>query len=171
MSVLLLPEGLGFWHWYVWLATWFGAGLVEPLRAGLAVTSAVLVLFTPIQTRRVFWLTTLAVLTLAGTLAAGAWEGASGVSDDRLIVIDEVAGFAAAMAIIGAASWRIGGFTAIAFLALDRLKPWPFDLIEAVPGGIGVMLDDIALGLAIGVAVTVLRPIWRSRMVFQEHRD
>ena len=47
------------------------------------------------------------------------------------------------------------GGTRRTVLALDRLKPFPLDRIEGIPGSIGVMLDDISMGLALGLAVTI----------------
>jgi phosphatidylglycerophosphatase A len=153
MTILALPDGLLASQVFVLLSTWFGAGLVEPLRAGLAVASLAIVAALPVRSDRMAWTAITVVLALAGSWAAHVWGTTSGLSDDRRIVIDEVAGFAAAMAVAGAMRLRGAIAVAILFLTLDRLKPWPFDRIEAVPGGLGVMLDDIVLGLALGAAI------------------
>jgi phosphatidylglycerophosphatase A len=40
----------------------------------------------------------------------------------------------------------IVGFTV--FRILDAVKPWPIRLIDArIPGGLGVMLDDVLAGI------------------------
>ncbi len=42
--------------------------------------------------------------------------------------------------------WIILGF--IVFRILDILKPWPIKLIDSkVPGGAGIMLDDLVAGI------------------------
>jgi phosphatidylglycerophosphatase A len=153
MTILALPDDLYASQVFVLLATWFGAGLVEPLRAGLAVASVAIVAAVPLRSGRMIWAAVTVVFALAGSWAAHVWGATSGLSDDRRIVIDEVAGFAAAMAVAGTMRLRGAIAVALLFLALDRLKPWPFDRIEAVPGGPGVMLDDVVLGLALGAAI------------------
>ncbi|MBL0933240.1 MAG: phosphatidylglycerophosphatase A [Rhizobiaceae bacterium] len=159
MTLLPLPDGLDASAPAVWIATWFGAGLVDPLRAGLAVASVFALALTFRVSSRGIWLGLLLGTTIAGSWASGVWETATGISDNRLIVIDEVAGYAAVLAVIGGSGCRVSGMAALLFLALDRLKPWPFDRIEAVPGGIGVMLDDIALGFALGGAMLLVRQV------------
>jgi len=163
MTLLPLPEGLEASAPAVWLATWFGAGLVDPLRAGLAVATIFVIALTLGGPARGLWFALLLVTAIAGSWVSGVWEGATGISDNRLIVIDEVAGYAAVLAVLGGSGWRGPGVAALLFLALDRLKPWPFDRVEAVPGGIGVMLDDIALGLTLGGTMLFVQQVLRRR--------
>jgi hypothetical protein len=51
----------------------------------------------------------------------------------------------------------------LVFLGLDRWKPWPFDLAETIPGGLGVMLDGMVIGFALGTALIVARQFARRR--------
>ncbi len=150
IQFLPLPDMLTLADPAAFVATFAGAGLVEPLRAGLAVAPVAALAILWRSPGRAGWAVAALVAGLAGMLAADRWESVTGLYDDRRIVIDEVAGFMAAMAVLGARGWRVTAATAAAFLFLDRLKPWPFDRIEAVPGGAGVMLDDVAVGLALG---------------------
>ena len=136
------------WQWL--FATWFGTGLVEPLRAGLAVATAGICVILLSRTHRlaipVFGL----LILVAGVLVSTAIGEASGIKDDRRIVIDEVGAFVLGAAFLrGLGSLTIAVFGAI-FLLLDRIKPWPFHLFENLPGGWGVMADDLALGLILG---------------------
>ena len=67
-----------------------------------------------------------------------------GVKDHRAIVIDEIVAFLPLAALASASLW----LEAVAF-ALFRLfdiwKPFPIRLLEArLPGGLGVMVDDLA---------------------------
>ena len=144
------------------IATVLGAGLVEPLRAGLALTMAfpLIVVFNRMGVRPA---TAVALIVLAamGWWAAEAWSAATGSSDDRRIVVDEVVGVLAGAAIAGRMALVPLALFSVAFLALDRLKPWPFSATEALPGGWGVMGDDLVVAVALGLAVRLARLAWR----------
>jgi phosphatidylglycerophosphatase A len=155
IGLLPLPDGLGFATATTLVATVGGAGLVDPLRAGLAVGVVALVACVLYRPGRPGWAGLLTITTGAGLAASHRWGVLTGVVDDRQIVIDEVAGFAAAMLVIGRKGWRVIAATAAAFLFLDRLKPWPFSLAEGVPGATGVMLDDLVVGLSLGALMLV----------------
>ena len=62
--------------------------------------------------------------------------------DPGHIVIDEVAGQLLTLLLTGAA-WggAVVGF--FVFRLLDINKPWPANRFEALPGGLGVMADDL----------------------------
>jgi phosphatidylglycerophosphatase A len=45
----------------------------------------------------------------------------------------------------------------LTFLLIDRIKPWPFHVLEGLPAGWGVMADDLGVGLAMGAALLLLR--------------
>lgn len=140
------------WQWF--LATWFGAGLMEPLRAGLAVaTAGVFVLLLAGRGKLAIPLSGALVL-LVGVFVSTAIGEASGIEDDRRIVIDEVAAFILGGAFLQtvrqSVRWAaLAAFGAV-FLFLDRIKPWPFHYLEALPDGWGVMADDLGLGLFLG---------------------
>ena len=76
--------------------------------------------------------------------------------DDRRIVWDEIVGYWMTMAFVPFSRWAvIVGF--ILFRVLDVLKPWPICLIDKrVRNGLGVMLDDLAAGLAAAVILYLL---------------
>jgi phosphatidylglycerophosphatase A len=76
--------------------------------------------------------------------------------DSPRIVIDEVLGMAATM--FGnpiAWPWIIAGFALFRFF--DVIKLFPADLIDRrVPGGTGVMLDDLAAAIYANIVLQVL---------------
>jgi phosphatidylglycerophosphatase A len=73
------------------LAPWFGAGLIVPLRAGLVVFAMLPLLALAISLPR-YILPALAVLIFfLGVHVSSEIELATGIKDDRRIVIDEVA--------------------------------------------------------------------------------
>jgi phosphatidylglycerophosphatase A len=134
------------------MATWFGAGLVEPLRAGLAIaTAGLLVLVLPKRHALTVLFLGLPIL-LVGVVVSTSIGDASGLKDDRRIVIDEVAAFVLGAAFLTRFHRIVLVPFAGLFLFLDRIKPWPFHHLEALPAGWGVMADDLGLGVALGVA-------------------
>ena len=54
-------------------------------------------------------------------------------------------------AIDSAVWWYGAGF--ILFRIFDILKPWPVSAAERLPGGIGVMADDVMAGTLAGIAL------------------
>jgi phosphatidylglycerophosphatase A len=154
-SILPAPE-VGVVAFLV--ATVFGAGIVEPLRAGLAVLIAfpLIVAVNRLGPRIVVGVALL-VLAAAGWWAAEAWSAATGSSDDRRIVVDEVVAVLVGAALAGRLALGWLALFAVAFLALDRLKPWPFSATEALPGAFGVMGDDLVVAVALAVAVRLVR--------------
>ena len=93
-------------------------------------------------------------VTLIGTWAAGAADNVLGAMDSPTIVIDEIAGYLLAMFLIPFAWWAvIAGF--VLFRFFDILKPWPVNKLQDIPGGPGVMLDDIGAGIYTNVILQI----------------
>lgn len=66
-------------------------------------------------------------------------------------MIDEFAGmWVTCIFIKQAIPWVIAAF--IMFRLLDILKPWPIRRFERLPGGLGIVADDVVAGL-IGAAL------------------
>jgi phosphatidylglycerophosphatase A len=88
---------------------------------------------------------------LLGIPAASVAEKHFDKKDPRPCVIDEVAGQMVSLLLVPhAISFYIAGF--LLFRLFDILKPFPVRNAEKIPGGFGIMLDDIAAGLyALGV--------------------
>lgn len=87
-----------------------------------------------------------AVVSVVGIWAAGREEERAGVKDPRAIVIDEVAGML--IACCGhprTLPWVLGLF--LAFRVFDVLKPFGIDRLQALPGGLGVVADDLLAGV------------------------
>ncbi len=89
-------------------------------------------------------LLTLALLVL-GTLAAQRVEGLWG-KDSYRVVIDEVAGMWVGMLLIPVTGPRLlAGL--VLFRFFDIVKPLFIRKMEALPGGVGVMMDDVLAGV------------------------
>ena len=143
-------------------ATVLGAGLVEPLRAGLAVAMAfpVIVLIGRVD-RAVLTLLAVAGISALGWWASNVWEAGTGAADDRRIVIDEVAGALLGTVVARPPTLPLSAAFVVAFLSLDRLKPWPFSELERLPGAWGIMADDLVIGAALGFALRSLGRLFR----------
>ena len=86
------------------------------------------------------------VVTTLGFWSAGPAARAMGVKDPPAVVIDEVAGMMIGLALLPA-TWKtyLAGF--LLFRTLDIFKPGPIRGLERLPGGAGIMLDDLLAGV------------------------
>jgi phosphatidylglycerophosphatase A len=76
--------------------------------------------------------------------------------DSQHIVIDEVVGFLIAFAWLPF-TWQSVLAAFVAFRFFDVLKPYPISVLDArVKGGLGVMIDDVAAGLAANIVLQAL---------------
>ena len=91
------------------------------------------------------WIVSLTALFFVGVHAASAGESAWG-SDPPYVVIDEAVGFWATVFLLPpSVELGIAGF--FLFRALDIVKPPPARQSEALPGGWGVVMDDLVAGI------------------------
>jgi phosphatidylglycerophosphatase A len=143
----------------VW-ATWFGCGLspAAPGTAGslgaLAAAWAVHAGFAPPTG---FYCALAAALLLPSVWAAGEAARQLGIEDPGLVVIDEVLGQWVALA--GAAEFSLPQVAAafVLFRLFDIFKPWPVRQAERLPGGWGIVADDVAAGACAAAALWLLR--------------
>jgi phosphatidylglycerophosphatase A len=88
----------------------------------------------------------LAALTVLGVWASFAAESHFRRHDPGEVVIDEVAGQFLTLAATAASGWGVAlGF--VLFRAMDIAKPWPARRFERLPGGYGIMADDLMAGV------------------------
>lgn len=87
-----------------------------------------------------------AAVALIGIPAGTRLARATGKEDPSEVVIDEVAG--QMIALIGAPlDWKSLLTGLILFRAFDIVKPPPLRRLENIPGGRGIVLDDVGAGL------------------------
>lgn len=101
-------------------------------------------------------------LTLSVILSCwlcGKAETALGRHDDSRIVLDEIVGFWSAMAFIPATpATLLAGF--ILFRILDAFKFPPYGWLDRLPGGAGIVLDDVGAGITANLILRlVLGPL------------
>jgi phosphatidylglycerophosphatase A len=137
------------------LATGFGAGLtpIAPGTAGTAVGVLLCLLCVPLP-----WVLRLAVVVALAALSvyiSGKAEIIYGKKDDRRIVIDEITGFQVAMLPVAITGWHIC-LAFVSFRIFDIWKPYPVNSLQQLPGGWGVVVDDVAAGTYAGALVLIL---------------
>jgi len=133
------------------IATFFGIGLA-PLAPGTVASLAVLFLYKFILCGLPWPVLTgiLAFLIAAGTYASGAYSAEVGEEDPRKIVIDEAAGqFLVFLSV--PPTWLNLGLAFALFRFFDIVKPFPISRAERLPGGWGIMADDLAAAVAGGI--------------------
>jgi phosphatidylglycerophosphatase A len=129
------------------LGTWFGCGRV-PKAPGTAGTVGAIPLYLLLARTGPAGVGLAAmVATFVGVWAASVVAKQLASKDPQVVVIDEVAGFLVTMVPVRTVSWQavLCGF--VLFRLLDSLKPWPIRRAEELPGGWGIVLDDVVAGV------------------------
>jgi phosphatidylglycerophosphatase A len=135
-----------------WLiATFFGIGHLQPGSGTWAAAVTVMLWWAASRSLPAGWempaaLLISVVITLIGIPPSTVVARESGIKDPGFVVIDEVAG--QMIALIGVpVHWKylVAGF--ILFRSFDIVKPFPLRRLESLPGGTGIMMDDVGAGL------------------------
>jgi len=137
------------------LATGFGSGL-SPFApgtmgtlVGIPICLACLPLTWPARFLVVIVLSALAIYI------SGCAEIIYQKKDDQRIVIDEIAGFQVAMLPVAITGLNICA-AFVLFRIFDIWKPFPVNKLQDLPGGWGVVIDDVAAGIYAGVLMLAL---------------
>ena len=115
-----------------------------------------------------WWLIVLAVVLYAPAVwAAGVCERIYKKTDPGCVVIDEVIGQAITLAVIPASPAGLGGWKMwlaglIIFRGFDIAKPFPIRRLERLPGGYGIITDDVLAGVY-GAVILYLALRWGLR--------
>ena len=145
------------------LATGFYVGYV-PLLPGTmgSLLGAFLYWLLPNSTAPSF-LIVIAVLFLVGAWASTEVEKQTETRDNQKIVIDEVVGVLITLALFEKELiWMGVGF--ILFRVFDIIKLFPANYSERLPGGWGVMMDDVVAGVYGAVSLRLLYQLF-NRMI------
>lgn len=128
--------------WAVWFSTGGGVGF-SPRMPGTMGSLAGLILFIFFRRLSPLWFfLILTVLFLLGVYAADRSEPFFKKKDASEIVIDEILAILFVLFFtLPTALWWLAAFGAFRFF--DILKPPPTRLLEKLPGGWGVMMDDV----------------------------
>lgn len=134
------------------IATWFGCGLVPKAPGTAGTFGAIPLYFVVVRGGRIGVALAAIAVTLVGVWAASVVARDLDQKDPQRVVVDEVAGLLTTMLPVESASWRTVLIGVCVFRLLDILKPWPVRSLERLPGGWGIVLDDVAAG-AIGACI------------------
>jgi phosphatidylglycerophosphatase A len=138
-----------------WLvATWFGCGWVPKAPGTAGALGAIPLYLLVARGGRPAVIAAALVVTAIGIWAASVVERDLGKHDPQIVVVDEVAGLLVTMIPMAVVSWRtvLAGF--LLFRLFDMTKPWPVRRFERLPGGWGIVMDDVVAGV-LGAAVMV----------------
>lgn len=132
--------------WYGMTATFFTVGCFSKCPGTLGSIAACMLF---IAFRGIPW--QIIALTFAvGCVAADMYEKSSGTTDPGEVVIDEVVGywisaygFDMTYAIVALGLFRM----------IDILKPFPVNKAEKLPGGFGIMADDVVGGVIVNIVL------------------
>jgi phosphatidylglycerophosphatase A len=137
------------------LACGFGSGLapVAPGTFGTLAGVPICLLCLPLP-----WLGRLLVVLVLTALSVYVSSRAEEIyqkKDDQRIVIDEIIGFQVTMLPVTITVLHLcAGF--VLFRVFDILKPFPLNNLQKLPGGWGVVMDDVGAGIYAGVAMLLL---------------
>lgn len=157
-AVARLPVARLLRHPLGWIALGFGAGLSRwaPGTVGSAVAVVIWLAFLAVSPP---WIVQLgaALASIPLCILAADWAARRlGRKDPGCIVSDELAGqWIALLAVPPAWPWWLAAF--VLFRVFDIAKPWPMRRLERLPGGIGIVIDDIAAGLYAAAILLIAR--------------
>jgi len=129
------------------LASWFGCGYFPAARGtvGSAAALVIAVLLERYAGWRPWHFAVLAAVLLGpGIWAAGKEARRLARKDPPLVVIDEVLGQWLTLAGARVLNWKSYLAAFLLFRILDILKPAPARRLESLPGGFGIVADDLA---------------------------
>lgn len=130
-----------------------------------AATVAVYYLFAVVFAPEDAWLrgatvlAAVAVISVVGVWASRTVAEQTGDEDPSKVVIDEVAGQLLAVALLPVEPiWMLAAF--ILFRLFDVIKPFGIRRLEQIGNGVGIMLDDLAAGLATVILLLAAYVAW-----------
>ena len=130
---------------YRLIATFFYTGYF-PMASGSFASIFGAMIYIIFQNNPVVYFGLLIIFVILGFPAATYVEKNEGKKDPGCIVIDEVVGMM--IAFIGLPlNWPVVLVTFFVFRAFDMFKIFPGNRFEKIPGGVGIMLDDVMAGL------------------------
>lgn len=133
------------------LATFFGIGFLRPGSGTYASAVALLCWWGLSHFIAPGWLLPVEIIaaltiTLMGIHPSTVVERESGIQDPGFVVIDEVAGQMISLIAVPL-DWKYLLASFILFRGFDTTKPFPLRRLERLPGGTGIMMDDVGAGI------------------------
>jgi len=136
-----------------------GYSPVAPGTAGSLLALMALWLLPPVNA--VFFVSALGPLFLLGVWASSRVEAEEvrkgGKHDPSIVNVDEIMGMGLSVAFLPASMsriWLVAGF--LLFRLFDIVKPFPANRSQRLPGGWGIMMDDVIAGIYANAVLRVL---------------
>jgi phosphatidylglycerophosphatase A len=140
------------------IATWFGCGYA-PKAPGTAGSLAGLVIAIACGYAgygRGALLALTAILIAPGIWSASVVAKETNTTDPQIVVVDEVIGQWITLAGAATFNWKTYIAAFVLFRLLDMWKPAPARQLERLPGGWGIVADDVMAGLYGALAIFLL---------------
>lgn len=139
-----------------WIYTTGGLGLLPGAPGTYASMACVgLWYFTP-ETQIRFLPYVLVFIAIVGVISSEKAVKETGISDPSCVVIDEWVGQGITLLAVPH-TFLGGGIALVIFRIFDILKPPPVRWLEKIPGGLGIMLDDMGAGI---MGYLLIQSIW-----------
>ena len=122
--------------YYVWIASLFGLGFIPSGMPGTVSSAAACVVSIFVDVP--MW--AIVAVTLIGVYVTGMSEKFFNTKDPSFLNIDELPGMC----------------VFFLFRLVDILKPFPVSLMEKLPGGWGIMADDVVGGIIVNIILQAL---------------
>ena len=133
-----------------WLATCIGIGYL-PLAPGTWGSAAALITWRLLPEIELFRLSLIVIMIfLVGVIVSTIVSNEENNSDPSKVIIDEWVGMWIALLMIPN-EWLWFGIAFLLFRIFDIIKVYPANRFERLPGGWGIMTDDVVAGLYAGV--------------------
>jgi len=142
------------------IALCFGCGRLQPMpgtwTSAIALAPAALIVW---LLGHYVLLLAIVVVSLTGLWAAQRYSEITLRKDPSEVVIDEVAGQWIAVLPL-CLDWRAWLFAFVLFRIFDITKIWPLRRLERLPGGLGIMADDLLAGVYAAIVGALIAWWW-----------
>lgn len=146
----------------VWLATGLGISYIAPTGRGRKWTGAGFlgtvegIALWPLLPEAPGAYAAVVVSAIAASCwVSGVAEKSFGTHDDSRIVLDEIVGVWVAAAWLPR-TWTAALLAFVLFRVFDAVKLPPYKYLERLPGGLGVVMDDVGAGLVANVLALLI---------------
>ena len=142
-----------------WVSTVFKIGYLPTAPGTWGSLAAVVLWYLIIESiSTITFIVTIIIIFILGVYTSSITERYSGQKDPSVIVIDEWVGQWIALLFLPK-SLLLGLVTFALFRLFDIWKPFPIKILDKMPSGWGIMLDDVLAGFYTLLVLSVLR-VW-----------